>query len=101
MVLLIVNIHVVRMGPDLAKLVECTQEKQQACSHRTNDHERKQHVVTGAVILPVSSLAAIAVTFSDPGHRMQGRFIRYATAVVRPLYRMLIDPPELLRRRFR
>jgi hypothetical protein len=47
MVPLIVNILVVRMGPDLAKLIERTQEKQQACSHRANDHERKQHVVTG------------------------------------------------------
>ena len=100
MVPLIVNILVVRMGPDLAKLVECTQEKQQACSTAQTIISESNMLSPGGDS-PVSSLVAIAVTLSDPGHRMQGRFLRYATAVLRPLYRMLIDPAELLRRRFR
>lgn len=39
----VVNILVVRMGPDVSKVFEHTQKKQQDCSHRANDHEREQH----------------------------------------------------------
>ena len=80
MVPLVVNILVVRMGPDLPKFVERTQEKQQACSHRANDHERKQHGCHPGGDSYANSLVVTTILFSDGRH---GSFATVSTTMKR------------------
>ena len=44
MVPFVVDVFVIRMGPDVEKFIERTQEKQHRCYHCANDHQRKQHL---------------------------------------------------------